>query len=85
MAYPDKGITHPPLQLKAFAKVHDIAAGGSAITNLKLDKWAFSYWDERRNQWAVEAGRYILHIGFSSKDVVGEVIAIEKSFTWTGL
>ncbi|KAE9389742.1 glycoside hydrolase family 3 protein [Gymnopus androsaceus JB14] len=86
VAYPDKGITHPPLQLKAFGKVHDLAAGDSAVANLKLDKWSFAYWDERKNQWKVEAGRYVLHIGFSCKDVRKvEVVELEKSFTWTGL
>ncbi|KAF9066829.1 glycoside hydrolase family 3 protein [Rhodocollybia butyracea] len=86
MSYPDKGITHPPLQLKAFCKIHDIAAEDAATAKLKLDKWAFSYWDERHDQWKVEAGRYSLHVGFSCENIVyEESVELEKAFTWKGL
>ncbi|KAJ3723517.1 glycoside hydrolase family 3 protein [Lentinula guzmanii] len=86
VAYPDKGITHPPLQLKSFAKVHDVAAGEIAIAKLELDKWSFSYWDEEKNQWKVDAGHYALHIGFSCEDIVCQsMIELETTLSWTGL
>ncbi|KAJ3929581.1 MAG: glycoside hydrolase family 3 protein [Lentinula lateritia] len=86
VAYPDKGITHPPLQLKAFAKVHDVAAGQVSTVKLKLDKWAFSYWDEKKNQWKVDAGHYALYLGFSCEHIIHEkIIKLGNMLSWTQL
>ncbi|CAL1703114.1 unnamed protein product [Somion occarium] len=49
-------LTHPPLMLKAFTKVRDLAPGHSISATLKLDKYAVSYWEERIASWVVESG-----------------------------
>ncbi|THH33096.1 hypothetical protein EUX98_g1111 [Antrodiella citrinella] len=52
-------LTHPPLQLKSFAKVRDLGPGQSQTVTLKLDKYAVSYWEERISRWVVESGEYL--------------------------
>ncbi|KAJ3843726.1 glycoside hydrolase family 3 protein [Lentinula raphanica] len=86
VAYPDTGITHPPLQLKGFAKARDVAAEEIAICKVKLDKWSFSHWDEEKNQWKVDAGQYVLHVGFSCEHIVYQkTIELDTTLSWTGL
>ena len=59
-------LTHPPLMLKAFAKVHDLSPGKSERVVLSLDKYAVSYWEERIDRWVVERGEYLVRVGRSS-------------------
>ncbi|KAI0074669.1 beta-glucosidase [Panus rudis PR-1116 ss-1] len=81
-------LTHPPLMLKAFAKVRELAPGKSETVTLKLDKYAFSYWEERIGSWVVEDGTYVIRVGRSSAPeellLSGEV-SIKKGFEWNGL
>ncbi|KAJ4488261.1 glycoside hydrolase family 3 protein [Lentinula aciculospora] len=86
VGYPDQGITHPPLQLRAFAKVQDVAAGEITVAKLLLDKWAFSWWDEQKNQWKVDSGQYALHIGSSCEHIVCQkIVELATTYSWTGL
>ncbi|KAI0087212.1 beta-glucosidase [Irpex rosettiformis] len=81
-------LTHPPLQLKAFAKVKDLAPGNSETVSLSLDKYAVSYWEERIRRWVVERGEYRVRVGTSSapKDLVLEkTLVLSKGFEWNGL
>lgn len=89
IAYPTSSeLTHPPLILKAFSKVHDLAAGESRTVTLDLDKYAFSYWEARINSWVIEDAKYGVFVGTSSENLPlrGE-IALDKShvFEWNGL
>lgn len=81
-------LTHPPLQLKAFAKVRDLAPGKSETVTLKLDKYAVSYWEERISRWVVESGEYLVRVGTSSapEDLsLSAKVVIKKGFEWNGL
>ncbi|KAI0761860.1 beta-glucosidase [Irpex lacteus] len=81
-------LTHPPLQLKAFAKVKDIAPGKTETVTLKLDKYAVSYWEERVKRWVVEKGEYRVRVGPSSapQDLVLEkALVLKTGFEWNGL
>ncbi|KAF5376574.1 hypothetical protein D9757_008256 [Collybiopsis confluens] len=70
VGYPENGITHP-LQLKAFCKAKDVEAGSSVVKEMKLDKLAFSYWNERKREWVVEEeGEYTVHVGMSVSEIV---------------
>ncbi|KIK63846.1 glycoside hydrolase family 3 protein [Collybiopsis luxurians FD-317 M1] len=83
VAYPETGITHPPLQLKAFSKVHDVAAGKSATAKMRLDKWAFSYWNERTSKWEVDQGQYVLEIGFSCECIKWKKnVEVKEGMSW---
>lgn len=81
-------LTHPPLMLKAFAKVLDLAPGKSTTVNLALDKYAVSYWEERIARWVVEDGVYRVRVGSSSAPAALKLSAefkITKRFEWNGL
>lgn len=81
-------LTHPPLQLKAFSKVRDLAPGKSQTVTLKLDKYALSYWEERIGRWVVENGEYLVRVGSSSapEDLVLQAkVTVKKGFEWNGL
>ncbi len=81
-------LTHPPLMLKAFAKVRDLAPGASETVRLRLDKYAVSYWDERIGRWVVERGEYVVRVGESSAPVdlkLATKLVLDKGFEWNGL
>lgn len=81
-------LTHPPLQLKAFVKVRDLAPGKSETVSIKLDKYAVSYWEERISRWVVEQGDYRVRVGRSSapEDLTLETtLSLKKGFEWNGL
>ncbi|ETW84195.1 glycoside hydrolase family 3 protein [Heterobasidion irregulare TC 32-1] len=79
------GLTHPPLVLKAFAKV-TLEPHQSKVVVLPLDKYAVSYWNERLERWIVEKGEYKVQVGTSSENLplAGRLI-IEKTIEWNGL
>ncbi|EKM56180.1 glycoside hydrolase family 3 protein [Phanerochaete carnosa HHB-10118-sp] len=81
-------LTHPPLMLKAFAKLRDLSPGTSATAALKLDKYAVSYWEERIARWVVESGEYIIRVGRSSapEDLKLQTkLVLKKGFEWNGV
>lgn len=81
-------LTHPPLMLKKFAKITDLAPGKSTTVTLELDKYAVSYWEDRISRWVVESGEYLVRVGKSSASqdlTLAATIAIEKGFEWNGL
>ncbi|EJF57992.1 beta-glucosidase [Dichomitus squalens LYAD-421 SS1] len=81
-------VTHPPLALKAFGKIFDLAPGDSEIITLSLDKYAVSFWEERIARWVVEPGVYRVRVGQSSAPdalkLSGE-FKITERFEWNGL
>ncbi|KAJ6616680.1 glycoside hydrolase family 3 protein [Mycena sp. CBHHK59/15] len=78
-------LTHPPLQLKGFAKVK-LEPGKSETVQIQLDKYAVSYWDDRFTTWVVEQGEYLLRVGSSSDRLhLAETFAVEKGFEWRGI
>nr|ADX07306.1 putative beta-glucosidase [Flammulina velutipes] len=79
-------LTHPPLQLRGFAKVRDLEVGKTQRVDIKLDKYAVSYWDDKINLWVVEKGEYVVKVGSSSdKLVLIESVVLEKYFEWSGI
>ncbi|KDQ59962.1 glycoside hydrolase family 3 protein [Jaapia argillacea MUCL 33604] len=79
-------LTHPPLMLKAFAKVRDLAPGASKVVELPLDKYAVSYWEDRIGSWVVESGWYGVRVGASCEKMVLEGgFSVQKGFEWNGL
>lgn len=86
VSLPDIGLTTPRLQLKGFAKAHNVDKGAATNVTINLDKYAFSFWDESQNCWKVAAGKYGLHIGTSSNDLpLYDSIELKETFTWKGL
>ncbi len=59
----------PEKELKAFAKVN-LNAGEEKIVTMKLDRSAFEYYDDVKNQWTKTKNGYQVLVGTSSKNVV---------------
>lgn len=81
-------LTHPPLMLKAFAKVRDLGPGKSEAVKLHLDKYAVSYWEARISRWVVERGEYTVRVGRSSapEDLgLSAKFVLDNGFEWNGL
>lgn len=86
VTYPDIGLVNPNIQLKGFAKAHDLASGESKELVVRLDKYAISYWDERRNTWFAKAGKYDIFAGQSSDSLaLRQSFDLGQSFSWSGL
>lgn len=58
----------PLRQLKGFRKVH-LKPGESAVVKIALEERAFAWFDMHDGKWAVSGGKYIVHAGFSSRDL----------------
>ncbi|GAA5954335.1 hypothetical protein JCM3765_004425 [Sporobolomyces pararoseus] len=80
-------IASPVKELKAFEKV-TLKAGQEKRVEIKLEKEAFSYWNERYGSWVCPSGKYKVLVATSSaQDAVkleGEAV-LEKEFRWNGL
>lgn len=79
-------LSHPPLMLKTFAKVNMLQPGKSEKVELRLDKYAVSYWEERIARWTVEKGEYGIRIGSSSERLLLDgKFTLTQGFEWNGL
>ncbi|KAF9473031.1 hypothetical protein BDN70DRAFT_817828 [Pholiota conissans] len=79
-------LTHPPLQLKGFAKARNIAPGAEVVVEIKFDKYAVSYWSELYDAWVVESGVYGLQIGTGSDRLfLKTIFEVQDGFEWRGL
>ncbi|KAL0064465.1 hypothetical protein AAF712_008629 [Marasmius tenuissimus] len=96
ISYPDKGITHPKMQLRGFTKAKDLKPGESRKVQVVLDKYAVSYWDSfsessttiSKGVWKVDDGEYGVHVGFRCDKIQLEekiTISEDESFVWSGL
>lgn len=70
----EASLRRPLKELKAFEKVF-LKPGEAKTIVMGLDHTAFQFFDEEKNQWVLEPGRFELLIGNSSKDIylIGEV------------
>ncbi|KAF9552266.1 glycoside hydrolase family 3 protein [Agrocybe pediades] len=79
-------LTHPPLQLKGFAKARNLAPGASETLEIKLDKYAVSYWSELYQTWTVEKGVWGVKVGTGlDKLSLASTFEITSGFEWTGI
>jgi len=58
----------PEQELKAFGKVH-LQPGEAETASMPLGRRAFAVWDTASASWAVEAGRFEIRVGTSSRDL----------------
>jgi beta-glucosidase len=60
--------------------------GEEKVVNIKLDKYATSFWDEIEEMWKSEAGVYEVLVGTSSDNVVARgQFRVDKTRHWGGL
>ncbi|KAJ4256841.1 beta-glucosidase [Fusarium torreyae] len=82
-------INRPVKELKDFAKLF-VKAGQSQQVKMSLPiKYACSFFDERKNQWLCQQGRYTLYVADSSSFQPGQVPSVEfevgETFWWSGV
>jgi beta-glucosidase len=61
-------VPRPVKELKGFQKV-ELAPGQSKTVSLELNKKDFSFWNPQTKGWFAEKGKFIIHIGSSSRDI----------------
>ena len=61
-------VPRPPKELKGFKKVL-LKPGERTKVMLELNRRAFAYYDERTNRWSVDAGKFQILVGRSSRDI----------------
>lgn len=85
VADPQSSLPRPVKELKGFTKVA-LKAGESKNVSVGLDKYALSFYDERKGSWVAEAGKFTVLVAASSADVKlsGEV-ELKKNLYWLGL
>jgi beta-glucosidase len=68
-------VERPQQELKAFQKIF-LNPGESKEVTLTLKKGAFQYFDEKKMDWVLEPGKFIIRAGSSSRDIrlMGEII-----------
>jgi beta-glucosidase len=73
----ESSVARPVRELKGFSKI-SLAAGASQQVSIELDQRAFSFWAELHGRWAVEAGDFLIAVGFNSRDLpLSETVTVE--------
>jgi beta-glucosidase len=62
-------IDRPLQELKAFTKTTALEPSASEIVQLVIPISDIRYWDETKNDWALEKGSYTMKLGSSSRDI----------------
>lgn len=61
-------VEKPVWELRQFAKV-DLQAGQTKHVDLKLNRWAFSWYNASAGRWQCDNGHYQIAVGSSSRDL----------------
>jgi len=79
-------IGRPVKELKGFTKVQ-VKKGTTVKAEVKMSKkYATSFWDEGRDAWVSEKGKYTVLVGDSSADTpLKEGFEVKKTMWWRGL
>jgi beta-glucosidase len=63
-----------------------LAAGQLQTIEVKLDKYALSYWCTVEKRWKIESGIHTLFVGTSSVDLpLMAGVLVEKQTYWDGI
>ena len=62
-------IDRPLQELKAYTKTTALEPSASEIVQLVIPISDIRYWDETKNDWALEKGNYTMKLGSSSRDI----------------
>lgn len=65
-------LTRPVKELKGFDKV-ELAPGETKTVTFTIDKKALSFYDDKRQEWIAEPGKFEAIIGASATDIKGKV------------
>jgi beta-glucosidase len=64
----ESSVPRPIKELKAFKKV-ELNSGETVVIQLELNKQAFAFWNPKTQDWYVEKGKFIIHVGAASNDI----------------
>jgi beta-glucosidase len=64
----ESSVPRPIKELKAFKKV-ELNIGETVGVQVKLAKQAFAFWNPKTNDWYVEKGKFVIHIGAATNDI----------------
>ena len=81
------GIRRPLRELKGYTKVA-VKAGASQTAKVEVPlKYAASYWDEVRESWILEAGKYDIEVtdGTGNQQSLLSTIEVSTTLWWNGL
>jgi beta-glucosidase len=70
----DATVPRPIKELKGFKKL-EIQPGETKEVKIELQRNDFAFWDIQSRNWLVELGKFVIHVGKSSREIVlkGEV------------
>lgn len=79
-------INRPVKELKGFTKVQ-VKKGGAVKAEVRMSKkYTTSFWDEERDAWVSEKGKYTVLVGDSSASTpLKEGFEVKKTMWWRGL
>lgn len=81
-------VNRPKKELRGFNKV-ELDAGESKVVEVEVAlKYAASFWDEARDSWIVEEGKYEIIVGNSSvegKNTLVQSFEVAETFWWNGI
>jgi beta-glucosidase len=64
----ESSVPRPIKELKGFKKV-ELNIGETVGVQVKLAKQAFAFWNPNTNDWYVEKGKFVIHIGAATNDI----------------
>jgi beta-glucosidase len=76
----EASVPRPDRELRAFAKVH-LDPGERRTVDLRVGPRDLAFWDTSAVCWRAEAGMFELHVGRSSRDLIGSA-AVELLADW---
>lgn len=82
---PESLTPRPSKELQGFEKVQ-LQARQEKTVEIKIDRYATSFWDEIEEMWKSEKGTYEVLIGTSSQEVVARgKFQVDHTRYWRGL
>ena len=76
VAPPAGGVARPVHELKGFQKIF-LPPGGKQTVAMELDRQAFAYFDDAKNDWLVPSGQYEILVGDGSRR-----LPLSQPVTW---
>lgn len=64
----EASVARPPKELKGFCKVF-LQPDEQKTVTLDISKADLSFYDEKAGKWVAEPGKFVLHVGSSSRDI----------------
>ncbi|RSL83409.1 hypothetical protein CEP51_004524 [Fusarium floridanum] len=70
--YVGNSIRQPETPIKALAgfKKQTLAGGASVVVEVPIKARDFAYWNEKQQEWVVDAGEYVFSVGRNAADLV---------------